>query len=331
MISIIIPCHNSSHTIEVCLSAILESDYTDYEIIVVDDYSNDNTRDIVRSFPCQLITLPEHRGAGFARNVGAQASHGSILFFTDSDCLIQKNSLQLIAESLAAESDNTIVGGTYTRLPYDKGFFSCFQSLFIHYAETKHSLDPDYIATHALAMRATLFRQHDGFNNHEFPILEDVEYSHRLKRRGVRLVINPKLQVQHIFNFSFLRSMLNAVRKTRFWTTYILQNHSLLTDSGTASHELKFNTLSFALTVMLLSLFIGTGNFLFIQMLCVVTVINLRINYNFLSTIYISQNTGFSLSATAYYLLIYPIAVTVGSVLGITRHVKQRYFVKETV
>lgn len=326
LISVIIPCYNSAHTIGACLQAILQSDYKNYEIIIVDDFSTDNTRQLVREFPCQLISLLSHRGAGYARNAGARASHGDILFFTDADCLLQKNTLQKVADAMATLDSKAIVGGTYTRQPYDNDFFSRFQSLFVHYAETKHSQEPDYIATHALAMPAALFHQHDGFHNRDYPILEDVEYSHRLKRGGVKLMMNPELQVQHIFNFSFIRSMRNAIRKTRFWTTYILNNQDLLTDSGTASHELKFNTLAFSLALLLLLGFTISGNGVTIALLCMLLMANLAVNFRFLTSIYRAQGFTFTVAAAAYYLFVYPVAVIAGSTLGISSYAKQRYY-----
>ena len=278
LITIIIPCYNSAQTIGTCLRAIYRSGYPHYEVIVVDDHSSDESRHIVQQYPCQLISLPQHRGAGYARNAGAEASHGEILFFTDADCVLQKNTLQIVADTMATVDTNVIVGGTYTKRPYDNNFFSRFQSLFIHYAETKHAVSPDYIATHAQAMYARLFKHHEGFTNQVFPILEDVEYSHRLKRAGVKLIINPELQVKHIFNFSFLRSIQNAIRKTRFWTTYSLRNKDLLADSGTASHELKINTLAFALMAILLILFTATNNNLYMASVLALVTINIGVN-----------------------------------------------------
>ncbi len=334
-ISVIIPCYNNAQTIGTCLRAVFQSDYPHYEVIVIDDHSSDESRDIIREYPCQLISLSQHQGAGYARNAGVKASRGDILFFTDADCVVQKNSLRTVVDSMAAVSDNleagnnVMVGGTYTQQPYDNNFFSRFQSLFIHYAETKHANCPDYIATHALAMYARLFRKHNGFTNQAFPILEDVEYSHRLKRAGVKLITNPQLQVKHIFNFSFLRSLRNAIRKTRFWTTYSLGNKDLLSDSGTASHELKLNTLSFALTVMLLIALVITKNNLYMAILLALLLTNICINFRFLATMYHSQGLRFTLAASSYYLLVYPVAVSTGSVLGISAYVKSHFAPKD--
>lgn len=328
-ISIIIPCYNSEQTIGVCLQSIFHSEYKNYEIVVVDDYSSDNTRAIIEQFPCRLICLPQHQGAGYARNVGAEAASGDILFFTDADCVLREDTLRVVVDTIAAVGKDVMVGGTYSRQSYDKRFFSRFQSLFIHYAETKHIDSPDYIATHALAMRSSLFDQYDGFNNREYPILEDVEYSHRLRRNGVRLLMNPHMQVQHIFNFSFLRSMTNALRKTRYWTTYILNNKNLLTDSGTASTELKFTTMAFALELILLLIFIITGSLTAIGLLSGVILVNLVVNYQFLKSIFDAQDLRFSLTASSYYLFVYPVAVTAGSLLGIYSYLKKPGSAKE--
>jgi glycosyltransferase involved in cell wall biosynthesis len=314
LITIIIPCYNSAQTIGTCLRAIYRSDYPHYEVIVVDDHSSDASRDIIQKYPCQLISLPKHQGAGFARNAGVRASRGDILFFTDADCVLQKNTLQIVADTMATVDTNVIVGGTYTKRPYDNNFFSRFQSLFIHYAETKH---------------ARLFKHHEGFTNQVFPILEDVEYSHRLKRDGVKLIINPELQVQHIFNFSLLRSIQNAIRKTRFWTTYSLRNKDLLADSGTASHELKINTLAFALMAILLILFTVTKNNLYIASLIALVTTNIGVNFRFLTSIYRTQGLFFTLAAACYYMFIYPIAVSTGSLLGISSYMKYRYASRE--
>ena len=322
-ISIIIPCYNSEQTIGVCLQSIFRSEYKNYEVIVIDDFSSDNSRVIAEQFPCRLISLPKQLGAGYARNKGAEAASGDILFFTDADCVLREDTLRIVVDTMVAVGKNVMVGGTYSRQSYDKSFFSRFQSLFIHYAETKHIDSPDYIATHALAMHSSLFHQYDGFNNREYPILEDVEYSHRLRRQGVKLLMKPQLQVQHIFNFSFLRSMTNALRKTRYWTTYILNNKNLLTDSGTASTELKFTTMAFALELMLLLIFIITGSLAAITLLAGLILVNMAVNYQFLKSIFDGHSLRFSLTASAYYLFVYPVAVTAGSLLGIYGYLKK--------
>ena len=325
LISIVIPCFNGESTIEKCLSAIYKSEECEYEVIVVNDHSTDKSSNIIRQFPCKLIELGERCGAAYARNIGANEARGEILFFTDADCVVEKQTLKYVLGSLLDNHEKVIIGGTYTRKSYDNNFFSNFQSIFIHYSETKHIANPDYIATHALAMRSNLFHEYAGFNNHIFPILEDVEYSHRLKQMGVCLTINPKIQVQHIFNFSFLLSMKNAMIKSKYWTAYTIGNNDLFKDSGTASYELKFNTFIFVILIIMLVMFRQSDQPVIIAAVLIAMMCNGMINYYFILTIQRSYGLKFTVFASLYYFCVYPLAVAVGSILGIKEYFSMRY------
>ena len=93
LVSIIIPNFNGSKTIKECLRAIFTSNYLNIEVIVVDDKSEDNSVEIIKQFPCRLVKLKKHSGAAVARNTGVNISHGNLLFFTDADCILEKNSV----------------------------------------------------------------------------------------------------------------------------------------------------------------------------------------------------------------------------------------------
>ncbi|HSG68553.1 MAG TPA: glycosyltransferase family 2 protein, partial [Bacteroidales bacterium] len=181
-ISVIIPNYNGEKTIGRCLDAAFEAKYDSFEIVVVDDCSTDSSITIIEKYPCRLIRQPEHGGASRARNTGARNSTGAVLFFIDADCLLQPFTLAQAAAAYQVEGPGVIIGGTYTPLPYDENFFSIFQSVYIHYSETKNLLDPDYVATHAMLIPKDLFHKSGGFNEQFMPILEDVEFCHRLKK-----------------------------------------------------------------------------------------------------------------------------------------------------
>ena len=169
---------NGEATIGRCLQAAFASQYPHFEVVVVDDCSTDSSVEVIKRFPCKLIRLDKHSGASRARNVGARHNDGDIFFFTDADCLLTKNALAVAEKTLAAEGTDVILGGTYTPIPYDNGFFSSFQSVFINYSETKRAQNPDYVATHAMVMDALTFSKTDGFNEHFLPILEEIGRAH---------------------------------------------------------------------------------------------------------------------------------------------------------
>lgn len=316
LVSVIIPNHDGSTTLGPCLAAALASRYPRFEVIVVDDGSQDDSLEVIRRFPCRLLRLPQRRGAAAARNAGTQLARGEILFFTDADCLLQPDSLARACQNLSALGPAAAVGGTYTPVPYDKSFFSRFQSAFIHYSETKHASDPDYLATHAFALRAETFRRHHGFDASVRPILEDVEISHRLRRAGCRLVLDPTLQVRHIFNFSCTHSLRNAFTKARYWTRYSLANHDLLVDSGTASHELKTNVAAHFASALLLLAGLLTGQGALLGILALVQAINLWFNRGLVAAFHATGGFGFTAAALLYYSLLYPMAVGAGAAVG---------------
>ena len=311
-ISVIIPNHNGGKTIGLCLDAAFASLYDNFEVVVVDDCSTDDSPAVIEKYPCTLIRLTEHGGASRARNTGAANSRGEILFFIDGDCLLLPDTLKNALAAYRKEGPGVVIGGTYTLLPHDQQFFSIFQSVYIHYSETKNLTDPDYIATHAMLVEKELFRQIGGFDEQFMPILEDVEFSHRLKKKNIRLLMDKNILVRHIFNFSFSGSMRNGIRKSKYWSIYSLRNKDLLADSGTASQEFKFNVVSCFIIYFLLGAALILQNRAFALPVAPLYVANLYLNRHLLRAFYRVRGPAFAIPAVLYYTVLYPFAVGIG-------------------
>jgi glycosyltransferase involved in cell wall biosynthesis len=320
-ISVVIPNYNNAGTVGKCIESALASDYPNLEVIVVDDCSTDNSLEVINGYPCTLISLGSNKGASIARNTGAQKSSGDIIFFTDSDCLLQKRTLGLISDAITARGDDVIIGGTYTAIPPDDDFFSIFQSVFINYSETKKTDNPDYIATHAMAISARTFRESGGFPEAFLPIIEDVEFSHRLRREGKRLMMHPEIQVQHIFNFSLLRSLKNAYIKSKYWTMYSLDNRALTTDSGCASSELKFNVISNFISILLLASWVMFQNSFFIYLIPAVLGLSIFSSRGIINAFFRARGVTFGISALLYWTILYPVPVGLGGLAGMIGHI----------
>lgn len=86
MFSVIVPTYNAAKTLFELLVSLSSQTYRDFEIIVVDDCSTDDTAAIVSAFECNYIRLLKNSGPGCCRNRGAEAAKGDLLIFTDSDC-----------------------------------------------------------------------------------------------------------------------------------------------------------------------------------------------------------------------------------------------------
>lgn len=97
LVSIIMPAYNSEAFIKESIQSVLNQTYKNWELIIVDDCSNDNTVNVVKSFKderIRILILDQNSGAAAARNKGIEAAAGEFLAFLDSDDLWTKEKLE---------------------------------------------------------------------------------------------------------------------------------------------------------------------------------------------------------------------------------------------
>tara|TARA_Y100001958_G_C21130721_1_gene472131 strand:+ start:25 stop:771 length:747 start_codon:yes stop_codon:yes gene_type:complete len=88
LVSIITPTYNSEEYISVTINSILSQTYSNFELIIIDDFSTDNTLECVKKFDDKRIKIlknSKNRGAAFCRNKGLKNANGRYLSFCDSD------------------------------------------------------------------------------------------------------------------------------------------------------------------------------------------------------------------------------------------------------
>src|SRR6266542_4172475 len=107
--SVVVCTRNGAKTLRDCLTGLLELDYPDFEVLVVDDGSTDATTEIARAFPFRLISSAG-RGLSYARNLGLQASTGEIVAYLDDDSRPDPHWLKHIAATLST-TEHAGVGG----------------------------------------------------------------------------------------------------------------------------------------------------------------------------------------------------------------------------
>ncbi|MGW8301017.1 MAG: glycosyltransferase family 2 protein [Desulfobacterales bacterium] len=88
LVSVIIPTYNRGWVVQEAIDSVLDQDFSDYELIVVDDGSNDNTREILGAYGKAITVLQQsNRGVSAARNRGIAEAAGRLIAFLDSDDL----------------------------------------------------------------------------------------------------------------------------------------------------------------------------------------------------------------------------------------------------
>ncbi len=112
-LSIIIPAYNEEKDIAECLNSLKKQTYTNFEIILVDDGSTDNTINVAKKFKAVKILKQNHQGPGKARNLGARNSSGEILIFVDADMTFDKDYLKNLIKPLIEDKKRELIGTTH--------------------------------------------------------------------------------------------------------------------------------------------------------------------------------------------------------------------------
>lgn len=104
LISIIIPVYNRQEFIEECVQSVFAQSHQNFEIIIIDDGSTDNTPTLCKKLAdidSRIVLLQgEHTGVSAARNIGLDAMHGDYVFFLDSDDIIHPLLLEALLSGL---------------------------------------------------------------------------------------------------------------------------------------------------------------------------------------------------------------------------------------
>ena len=115
-VSVIVPTYNRKAWLKECLDALIKQTYprTRYEIIVADDGSSDGTAELVKSYKGIIYLHQQNQGQAAARNLGLSAAHGSIIAFTDDDCIPSKDWIDHGVEALSSLRLDGVEGLTTT-------------------------------------------------------------------------------------------------------------------------------------------------------------------------------------------------------------------------
>ena len=107
LVSVIMPTHNRLGVLESAVASVQAQHHEDWELIVVDDASNDGTPEYVRGLDDErinLVSLPENRGVAGARNAGLEAARGELIAYLDSDNTWHPDYLRVMA-GILGDSD----------------------------------------------------------------------------------------------------------------------------------------------------------------------------------------------------------------------------------
>ena len=118
--SIIIPVFNSESFIKETISSLVNQNYKNIEIIIINDCSTDNSSKIInrikkinQKFEFKIINNKRNMGVAFSRNIGLNYAMGDYIIFLDSDDYLEKNSLSYISKKIISNNHPDLVLGSH--------------------------------------------------------------------------------------------------------------------------------------------------------------------------------------------------------------------------
>lgn len=182
LFSIIIPTYNRANLITRTLQSVLEQQFIDFEVIVVDDGSTDNTKEVVASFLCEKVSyfkIPNSERAK-ARNFGINQAKGQYITFVDADDLLYSNYFQTAYEFLQKNPDSVFWALSYEMK--DESGKVLFKQ--VHQANVAQNLQyGNHLSCIGVFVKKEILLQHPFNENRELSGTEDYELWLRLASR----------------------------------------------------------------------------------------------------------------------------------------------------
>jgi len=184
-ISVIVPTLNEEKYLKPTLQSLANQTYQDFELIVKDGVSADNTVNIAKEY-ADLVISERDVSIGDARNQGAKRAKGDVLAFLDADTFLDKNALELVAEDFSfydivlllprygpVERDTGVVSKTKKEM---NRFFVGFENFWRKHVDR-------FCGGMFMPVSASAFKRVGGFDR-RLRCVEDIELSYRLRKIG---------------------------------------------------------------------------------------------------------------------------------------------------
>jgi glycosyltransferase involved in cell wall biosynthesis len=327
-LSVIVPVYNGGESFRRCLASLRQAEPAATEVIVVADGDTDGSGDLAEEFGAKVIRVQTTSGPAKARNLGAQAAKGDILFFVDADVEIYPDTLSKVVKAFQEKPEIAALIGSYDDAPGAANFLSQYKNLFHHYTHQMASEEASTFWGACGAIRRDIFLAVGGFDESYFrPCIEDIELGYRLKREGYTIELCKSIQVKHLKRWGVI-SLLKADVFYRAipWTALIWRDRQFTNDLNLDYSNRLSVVLVYALLGALVATFWWTGMAVAV---CVLSLALLVINAPVYQFFYRKRGLLFAAQTIPWHWLYYfysGLAFAIGTV----RHVLDRHRLLKT-
>lgn len=196
MFSVVIPLYNKEDSISNTIQSVLSQSYRNFELLIINDGSTDNSLDIVRSIDDSRIVIVNQSNSGVSnsRNSGIAISRKEWIVFLDADDLWKSNYLQKLHDIIQDEKNEiSIIVSGYSSVLKDgtvlKRFAIPFDSGFYNYFEVFNALGYSVVHTSAVCIKKSLLSR-VGMFNERLTHGEDIDLWERIAKQHHMYFIN---------------------------------------------------------------------------------------------------------------------------------------------
>ena len=216
-VSIIIPHYNNKKILEDCIKSILEISYSNYEIIIVDNNSNDHSARLVKEqFPeVNLISSNTNLGYAGGCNLGSKHAQGEYLLFLNNDTVHDMNFLDYLVSCIKSNKNISSVqpkildfnkekfdyagssGGyiDYLVFPFTRGrIFNTIENDTGQYNDKKQIF---WASGACFITKKNIFEKMDGFDERFFAHMEEIDYHWKCHLAGYDIYVEPQSIIYH--------------------------------------------------------------------------------------------------------------------------------------
>jgi peptidoglycan/xylan/chitin deacetylase (PgdA/CDA1 family) len=258
-VSVIVPARNEEEYIESCINSIKSQDFRDYEIIVVDNGSTDDTADTARSLGVKVVSEPR-AGLPRARERGRRAARGNILVYLDADTIIPPTYLSRIVRCFEERRGVVAVSNPY--MFYDGDwrinalgalFFKVFLPMYSMLLEALHV---STLLGGNFAIRQNALEKIGGFNEGIEFYGEDADISKRISKQGDVVFMRDLCTLT-----SARRYLQQGIWRTSFiyfanHLSVLLLSHPFALRAARPVRSSRYATIMMAATVLAIGLFV---------------------------------------------------------------------------
>jgi len=195
-ISIIIPAYNEEKNLPRVINSLRVQDPKNFEIIVVDNNSTDNTFKVAKNLADKVYKCKK-QGISYARNYGAKKAKTEIIAFLDADSLAYPNWVNLVSEAFKDKKLTLISGvGVYENNSLIRRIIlNIFSYIIFYCGKIQNWFGIPTLIANNMAIRKKLFEKVGGFDHY---VVEDYYLSLKLRKiKNIRTIMDSKMKVEY--------------------------------------------------------------------------------------------------------------------------------------